>query len=192
MKKKKRFTLIEMIVVIGIIALLAAMLFPALNASRNKARTTQCKSNLRQIGVAFKLYFDDYRTRIPLVTAMKSVNSEFPTIREILLSSAGNSKELFRCPADFGISSVRIEYYTDEEDEILSEIKADSGRNGKSDYENEESSYEFNTHLCGRTVSDRSRSMLMHDYRPYHGVPGTYGAANYLFADGHVGDLVRR
>jgi prepilin-type N-terminal cleavage/methylation domain-containing protein/prepilin-type processing-associated H-X9-DG protein len=54
------FTLIELLVVVAIIAVLVAVLLPALAASREQARAVQCAANMRQIGVAENLYADDY------------------------------------------------------------------------------------------------------------------------------------
>lgn len=61
----KGFTLIEMLVVIGIIGILAAILFPVLAQAREKARQTTCANHIRQLGLAFQMYVSDYDDRLP-------------------------------------------------------------------------------------------------------------------------------
>mgnify|MGYP001548207113 CR=1 FL=1 len=65
--KRRAFTLIEMLVVVAIIAVLAAILFPVFARARENARRASCQSNLKQIALGIFMYAQDYDERMPLL-----------------------------------------------------------------------------------------------------------------------------
>lgn len=120
------FTLIELLVVIAIIGILASMLLPTLNRGKEQARMSQCLNNLRQMGIAVKLYADDNHSKFPLNYVLEdNPNSGVPDIKHANPALGGNDpaptqlpcfptakarplynymkpSEVYRCPVDKG------------------------------------------------------------------------------------------
>jgi prepilin-type N-terminal cleavage/methylation domain-containing protein/prepilin-type processing-associated H-X9-DG protein len=105
----RAFTLVELLVVIGIIAILVGILLPTLGRTRESARRAACLSNLRQVGLAFRFYADVNRDQVPL--GYRAKNKQFnsmiygSTKRAVLfgwLYRAGymKSPEVFYCPSN--------------------------------------------------------------------------------------------
>src|SRR3974390_1851765 len=86
------FTLIELLVVIAIIAILAAMLLPALAKSKETARRIACTDNLKEMGTAALMYVDDNRGQLPPRSSVERWPAEF--------SPNYNNLKLLRCPTD--------------------------------------------------------------------------------------------
>lgn len=168
------FTLVELLVVFAIIALLAALLLPALARGKSRAQNIQCVSNLRQLGLAVLLYADDHGGRLPVAEQQPSAPADpanlLPRISDLLAGQVGRTNSsVFRCSRD-------LPGY----------------------FAGEGSSYEWNNLFSNQKIeqltSDTSGvtlnvaphdAPLLYDYEWFHS-DSRDGHMNVFFADGHV------
>ena len=157
------FTLVELLVVVGVIALLIGILMPTLSRVREKAKSVTCKARLQQIGHAFEGYLNDNGGWHPAAPGLPSVNpSGWPPLQDSLLPYVANVEEVFRCPSDEVVwpeEGISYFYYAELSERPLRKT------------------------FFWRVFGNASQVPVLWDADNYHGGDVPY---NWLFADGHV------
>ena len=192
--KRTAFSLLEILVVMAILSLLAALLFPAFWTAQGRARQASCVSNLRQIGASFQMYMQDSDGRYPYaVDPLDHVHPSawpmpfeaevpsLPLIQDVLLPYSPN-KALYRCPADIGydvsdFADLRMDAYP-------------------SSFEKYGTSYYYRTEVAATCANESFVSrpekinLVMDGAGHWHGTLFPLAKRyNVLFADGHVKNI---
>ena len=169
------FSLIELLVVLAIIGLLAALFLPAFGRAKEAGRATACLSNLRQIGIALQLYTQDNNNRLPEMrdqpfdTNAPPVTNALPG-PDVVLSNYLGAVTVLKCPSDL-----------------------------KKIYERTGSSYSWNSVLNGQEAEhlkvmnldfDPHQVPVFFDKEAFHSARGAKRGVNYLYADGHIRNLL--
>lgn len=163
----------ELLVTVGVIAVLAGLLLPALAKVKAHGRGTACLSNLRQVGVALQLYAQEHGNRLPVMydaplgTEVPDTNR--PTMDQVLRPHLG-ALEVLRCPAD---------------DRLI--------------FEQTRSSYSWFPLANGQdadnlqilTMSlEAHKVALVYDKEKFHRARGPGKEMNYLYGDGRIQNLL--
>jgi prepilin-type N-terminal cleavage/methylation domain-containing protein/prepilin-type processing-associated H-X9-DG protein len=188
-RSTRAFTLVELLVVIAIVAVLVALLLPAVQYARESARSTQCKSNLRQIGLALDQYVDKQGPRgkfpdaanMTVAVPAKPPDPLKPNLRQVLINLVESNQEIFHCPSDHIDPKVVVRVNDTEYDTY---------------FEQEGLSYEYQANRAANKTREQirrdnssTRIWIVNDMDPFHGPKGENGSRNFMYLDGHVDAL---
>ena len=181
MQKSRAFTLVELLVVIGIIAVLIGILLPVVARARAGAARARCAAQLHVVGHMLQMYFGENRNALPKVNMMPSIRpplNGYPGLVQLLAPYHRGDTRVFQCPAD-----------------QITHPAQDAPAGYETYFAREQSSYYWNEEVsiyASRVteLKDAGSVRLVQDYEPFHGRAGASSSVNRLYADGHVdGDV---
>lgn len=197
------FTLVELLVVIAMVAVLVGLLMPALGRSKSSGFNAACVNNLRQLGIATRLYADDNRERLPsaeiLPTMPVNPAKPLPRICDILANYAARSASgstnasggatVFKCPGD-RVGRFAAEGSSYEWNASLNGHRIDETRTDTAFLLLEKGNLSAGVTNFVVVLSPDTVPMLL-DYENFHPRPPKSGK-NVVFMDGHVGLLPKK
>ena len=215
-RHRAAFTLVELLVVIGIIAVLVSILLPSLNRAREQAKRAKCLNNLRQIGMAFVMYNNENKGWYPFHADGNAKYAEdwihWQQIRNIKDSAVYRylgtaDPSIFRCPSDDPgnrprvlwepyVYSYTFNYLFAANAAVATRVRAASVRSASDKIvvvdEDEQSLDDGNFHplLVGQTYENYLS--IRHDRRLPQGKDDNEYRGNAACADGHAEFLTRR
>lgn len=164
---KRAFTLVEVLVTLGIVAVLAVIVIPSLGMARARADSAKCMANLRNLGAGLNAYLGDHEMKMPVLAAARADKTEEAAVLDNTLNTYLEDPRVFTCPA------------------------------GRAQAEKTGTSYYWNSALNGQPLAalqflwftDLSKIPLIVDKEGWH--QHTDDKVNHLFADGHVTNQLR-
>jgi prepilin-type processing-associated H-X9-DG protein len=187
--RRSAFTLIELLVIISIVALLSAMLFPAFARTRENAHRVSCQLHLKELGMAFLQYAQDYDEHLPTRPFPKTMGwvyftsvARFGNTRRVFQTEKGSlypyvkNTQLYICPSDrlgaisgnsYGVSNcMPSAFMADFGSSSLYVLLAEESPNRQGSYSSTDDAY---IHATRNFIANRH-----------------FGGSNVLFLDGHV------
>ena len=162
------FSLVELLVVIGIIGVLLGILLPVTSKARKEARKVACKAHLADVGKAFAMYLNENDGWYPPAAYSPDFNpAGLPIVTDFLLRYLSNQREVFRCPSDetyFDKYGLSYSYYQELGERRIHDT------------------------FFFKVMRSSSQTPVLWDAENFHGGSVPY---NWLFADGHVEQFLK-